>query len=113
MPLFGCYRGSRKTGVRGMQKTRLSTGAAIAFFAASSAAFAADIGRQAPPPMLMPLYNWTGFYVGGNLGGAWASGTLTDSFSGASFTGNHSGFIGGGQIGYNWQVAPQFVVGVE
>jgi outer membrane immunogenic protein len=78
----------------------------------SSAAFAADLPvRRAPLPPV-PVYNWNGFYIGGNLGGAWASGTLSDSF-GASFTGNHSGFIGGGQIGYNWQVAPQFVLGIE
>jgi outer membrane immunogenic protein len=82
----------------------------------TSSAFAADlrVRRQPPPPPpLPPYYNWTGFYVGGNLGGAWASGTLTDSFSGASFSVDHSGFIGGGQLGYNWQVAPQFVLGVE
>jgi outer membrane immunogenic protein len=97
-----------------MQRIWLSTAAATAFLTTSLGVFAADMGRPAyaPPPM-MPLYNWTGFYIGGNLGGAWASGTLTDNFSGASFTGNHSGFIGGGQIGYNWQVAPQFVLGVE
>ena len=84
---------------------------------ASSGAFAADLlVRKAPPPpppVIVPLYNWTGFYIGGNLGGAWASGTLTDNFTDARFTGNHSGFIGGGQIGYNWQVAPLFVLGVE
>jgi outer membrane immunogenic protein len=81
---------------------------------ASSGAFAADMPVKAPPPMLpLPVYNWTGFYIGGNLGGAWTSGTLTDNFTGASLTGNNSGFIGGGQIGYNWQVSPQFVLGVE
>jgi outer membrane immunogenic protein len=46
-------------------------------------------------------------------GGAWASGTLTDNLTGASFTGNHSGVIGGGTAGYNWQVSPIFVVGFE
>ena len=54
-----------------------------------------------------------GFYIGGNVGGAWASGTVTDNLIGASFTGDTSGFTGGGQIGYNWQVAPQFVLGAE
>ena len=94
-------------------------GSSVAAFLviASSDAFAADLPvRKAPPPpppVIVPVYNWTGFYIGGNLGGAWASGTLTDNFTGARFTGNHSGFIGGGQIGYNWQVAPQFVLGVE
>jgi outer membrane immunogenic protein len=79
-------------------------------------ALAADLGRppvyQAPPP-LVPVFNWTGFYIGGNLGGVWENGTITDSFGPTSFSTNRSGFIGGGQIGYNWQVAPQFVLGVE
>ena len=93
------------------------SGLAAFLVIASSGAFAADLlVRKAPPPpppVIVPLYNWTGFYIGGNLGGAWASGTLTDNFTDARFTGNHSGFIGGGQIGYNWQVAPLFVLGVE
>src|SRR5215470_18343293 len=94
-------------------------GSSVAAFLviASSSAFAADLlVRKAPPPprpVIVSVYNWTGFYIGGNLGGAWASGTLTDNFTDARFTGNHSGFIGGGQIGYNWQVSPLFVLGVE
>jgi opacity protein-like surface antigen len=98
-----------------MTKTWLSTVAAVALLVASSAAFAADLGRPAPAaaPIIMPIYNWTGFYIGANLGGAWASGTLTDNLTGASFTGNHSGVIGGGTLGYNWQVSPNFVVGFE
>jgi outer membrane immunogenic protein len=51
--------------------------------------------------------------VGGNLGVAWDTGTLTDDFSGASVNTSRSGFVGGGQIGYNWQISPRFVVGVE
>jgi len=98
-----------------MTKTYLSTIAAVAALAASSAAFAADLGRPAPPPpIVMPIiYNWTGFYIGANLGGAWANGTLTDNLTGASFSGTHSGVIGGGTLGYNWQVSPNFVVGFE
>jgi outer membrane immunogenic protein len=98
-----------------MIKTWLSTIAAVALLAASSVAFAADLGRPAPAPapIIMPIYNWTGFYIGANLGGAWASGMLTDNLTGASFTGNHSGVIGGGTGGYNWQVLPNFVVGFE
>jgi hypothetical protein len=54
-----------------MTKTWLSTVAAVALLAASSAAFAADLGIPAKaPPMVMPIYyNWTGFYIGANLGG--------------------------------------------
>jgi outer membrane immunogenic protein len=89
--------------------------AAALLVAASSGAFAADMAVRPPPPMMMapPVYNWTGFYVGGNLGGAWESGSLTDSVFGVDFSNSRSGFIGGGQVGYNWQIAPQFVLGVE
>jgi opacity protein-like surface antigen len=78
-----------------------------------TSAFAADYGRPVPPPMIAPIYNWTGFYIGANLGGAWASGTLTDNLTGASFSTDHSGVIGGGTAGYNWQISPYLVIGIE
>jgi len=85
----------------------------------SSGALAADL-TKAPPVPVAPLYNWNGFYIGFNFGGAFPNGTFTDDFTvggvtrSASFTTNHDmGFVGGGQIGYNWQVSPNFVLGVE
>ena len=81
--------------------------------AASSGAFAADLPVKAPYMAPIALYNWTGFYIGGNVGGAWETGTISDDFFGVSFSHTRSGFIGGGQIGYNWQFSPQFVLGVE
>jgi outer membrane immunogenic protein len=96
-----------------MKKLWLTAGGIAVFVAASSPAFAADMSVKAPPPQAYN-YNWTGLYIGGNLGGAWSHSTLTDDLTGVSIDGdNHSGFIGGGQIGYNWQVWPQFVLGVE
>jgi len=91
---------------------------------APAGAFAADVAAvaryPAPPspvavyPVPVPyLYNWTGFYIGGNLGGAWESTTVTESFFGAQFNTSRSGFIGGVQAGYNWQIAPQWVFGIE
>jgi len=78
----------------------------------SSGAFAADL--RAPPAPVAPIYNWNGFYLGFNFGAAFSDGTLTDNFTGASFSTNHdAGFIGGGQVGYNWQVTPNFILGVE
>jgi outer membrane immunogenic protein len=78
----------------------------------SSGAFAADL--RAPPAPVAPIYNWNGFYIGFNFGGAITNGHLTDNFTGASFSTNHDmGFIGGGQVGYNWQVSPNFILGVE
>src|SRR5947209_221244 len=48
--------------------------------------------RQPPPP---PYFLWTGLYIGANAGGGWfdSSGTTVDN-----------GFVGGGQIGYNFQI---------
>ena len=63
-------------------------------------------------PLPLPIYNWTGFYVGANLGGAWVSGTLSDSFTGGSVSASSSGVIGGGQFGYNFQNG-NFVFGAE
>jgi outer membrane immunogenic protein len=62
-----------------------------------------------PPP-----FTWTGFYIGGNLGGAWAHGNVTDSLFGINFNnGSNNGvFIGGGQVGFNYQFS-NYVLGVE
>src|SRR6266851_2408721 len=86
---------------------------ATLFVMVSSGAFAADLPVKAPAMLPIPVYKWTGFYIGGNVGGAWETGTISDSRFGVSFSHTRSGFIGGGQIGYNWQVSPQFVLGVE
>src|SRR5258708_381999 len=99
-------------------------GIAALFAVASPPAFAADVPIRGPgpvPPYVTPTpcyncnyyYNWTGFYIGANVGGAWETGTLTDDLFHVSFSNTRSGFIGGGQIGYNWQISPQFVLGVE
>jgi outer membrane immunogenic protein len=91
---------------------------------AIGAASAADMAVKAAPPPPPPLPSWTGFYIGGDVGGAWAdsSGTaiFTDPFAPAgqspivtngSF--NRSGFIGGFYAGYNWQFSPNWVFGIE
>src|SRR6266849_2604295 len=99
-------------------------GIAALFAVASPGAYAADVPVRGPavpargpavaPYMApIPFYNWTGFYIGGNVGGAWERTTLTDNFFDVSFSNTRSGFIGGGQIGYNWQISPVFVLGVE
>jgi outer membrane immunogenic protein len=67
---------------------------------------------EPPPPPLPPPLTWSGFYIGGNIGGAWANGTLTDNYTGLDFDTDHSGFIGGVQIGYNYQIR-NLVVGIE
>jgi opacity protein-like surface antigen len=90
--------------------------AVLALLTIPIAASAADLSvkaRPAPPP-LPPPFSWTGFYIGGNLGGAWVHSNVTDRLFGLSFNnGNNRGvFIGGGQTGFNYQFT-NFVVGVE
>jgi outer membrane immunogenic protein len=72
-----------------------------------------------------PTNSWTGFYIGGNAGLATGSTTGTSDFIDTSVIGtpffsnpqagapSNSGFIGGAQFGYNWQVSPHFVLGTE
>jgi outer membrane immunogenic protein len=89
-----------------------------AALSASGVANAADLGLPSPQPVAVPAYipfSWTGFYVGGNIGLAWAQGNFTDSL-GNVFTGSNSQsvvFTGGGQAGANYQVNYWLVVGIE
>jgi hypothetical protein len=75
-------------------------------------AHAADMAVKAPPPPVPVVapYNWSGLYVGGNFGGAWTSGSL--NIAGNNFYGGLTEFIGGVQVGYNFQ-AGDFLYGVE
>src|SRR6201990_775978 len=70
---------------------------------------AADLPLKAPPAP-PPPYNWNGFYVGANVGGAWASGSL--NIPGNNLYGGLTEFIGGVQAGYNFQ-AGHLLFGVE
>jgi outer membrane immunogenic protein len=89
----------------------------------SSAAMAADLPPpMAPPPRAPavyypppPVYNWSGFYIGGNLGAAWNSGgSVSDTF-GSTFTGSGqtTKFTGGGQVGVNYEFWGGVVIGAE
>jgi outer membrane immunogenic protein len=89
----------------------LLIGVCVAALAAP--AFAADLPVKAPPaPPPIPMFNWTGFYIGANIGGVWSHGSITDNITGANLSANSSGFMGGGQLGYNWQFN-SFVLGAE
>ena len=85
-----------------------------AIFAMSAGANAADMAVKAPPPAPLPvLFSWTGFYLGGNLGGAWAERHVNDAVFGIDIgRSSDAVFIGGGQLGYNWQFN-NFVLGIE
>lgn len=83
--------------------------AMVSLFAGS--ALAADMPARMPvkaAPMAVPYYNWTGFYIGLNAGGAFGR----ISQSGFGSTDSLNGFAGGAQLGYNWQVN-NIVFGVE
>lgn len=111
-------------------KRILITGAAIATLLTTNA-LAADLAPRpyTKAPVVAVVYDWTGFYIGGNAGYSWGrastDGTLTGTQNVSVFrtagpdllsstntvlaalplTGraNVDGFIGGGQAGYNWQ----------
>lgn len=88
------------------------------------AASAADLGARPytkAPAYIEPIFNWSGFYVGGHIGGAWTNEgwintanttAFGDLNPGQGFRQRNSGVFGGGQIGYNWQ-ANNFVFGLE
>ena len=103
---------------------------ALALVLTAGTALAADLPRyKAPPPPPPPPPLWTGFYVGVNAGGTWANsnsvyvtnwpfagafGISSLLYNGSLSANNGAGFIGGGQIGYNWQFYNgRLVAGIE
>jgi len=90
----------------------------------ATSALAADLPVRTytkAPVYVDPVYDWTGFYVGGNIGYSWGRSnstlTLSDATSGAILSSaatkfGMDGIIGGGQIGYNWQ-RDKWVFGLE
>lgn len=67
---------------------------------------------KAKAPVLAALYNWSGLYVGGHFGAAQGRGHVEFVGTGVSAEPYASGYLLGGQAGYNVQVG-QFVFGVE
>src|ERR1700686_3269217 len=100
---------------RPMKKLLLGTVALVAL-GATVPALAADLGARAPyyskaPAYAAPIYNWTGFYIGGHVGGAFSS---SNNFNGLTTGNNGNGrFLGGLQAGADYQFAPNWGVGVE
>ena len=101
-----------------MKRVLLATVGVLALAAASSAS-AADLPVRGAYPTKAPayvaqLYNWTGFYVGGHVG--WGrvdlSSTVVAPAGFGSVGSNESGFLGGGQVGFNYQMGA-LVLGVE
>jgi outer membrane immunogenic protein len=114
-----------------MNKLLLSAASLVVM--SSVTAFAADLPSIKSAPVVAPAPMWTGFYAGLNAGGTWGNNTniiastytlVPDAGSknlidAALLTGNAGNlavspsFIGGGQIGYNWQAYQNFVIGGE
>jgi outer membrane immunogenic protein len=89
-------------------KKFLLVSASIVVMAAPAAAADMSARPYKAPPAPAPLaavYNWTGFYVGGHVGGEWAGGNTLSSSDGR--------FLGGVQAGADYQFDPNWVVGVE
>src|SRR3954466_3997052 len=131
-----------------MKKLLLSSVALLGF---TAGAMAADLPRRAAPPVFapVPVFTWTGFYVGLNAGYGFSQNKHDNcdfgGFGGCGFgglnvnvpggvaavtpvggaffpgfgldnnNGNRDGFVGGGQVGFNYQFTPGsgFVVGIE
>src|SRR4051812_12676032 len=104
-----------------MSIRNLSVAAFVAFAGLSTSALAADMPVKAAPRYAAPVSTWTGLYAGFNVGYSMGRADILDSSrviaSGATIY-SHSadlsvaGVIGGGQIGYNWQMS-NCLVGLE
>jgi outer membrane immunogenic protein len=113
-----------------MKKLLLSS---VALAGLTATAMAADLPsrRAAPAPYVaVPVFTWTGFYVGVNAGYGFSDSNKESTLSSVNILGasaplgapgstgifgqrnNNDGFVGGGQVGYNYQVG-QFVIGFE
>jgi len=90
-----------------MKKLLLGTVALVAL-GATVPALAADLAARPytkAPAYVAPIYNWTGFYIGGHIGGAFAGDN--------SLAGSDGRFLGGVQGGADYQFAPSWVIGAE
>jgi outer membrane immunogenic protein len=99
-----------------MRRLSITVMAAASTIAFTQIASAADMVVKALPPPPAPVYSWTGFYIGANIGGGWGDRnvnyTANDLVSLGHFISlggapplasiNTSGVLGGLQVGYNW-----------
>jgi outer membrane immunogenic protein len=97
-----------------IMKKILAALVAVATLTAAAPALGADLGARPyynkAPVYAAPLYNWTGFYLGGHLGGAFSG---SNNFGGTVLTESSARLLGGVQAGLDWQFAPSWVLGTE
>jgi opacity protein-like surface antigen len=108
-----------------MRKLLLASAAGIALAAGSASAADLGVPTYKSPPVVAPvrIFTWTGCYLGGHVGGGWGRKDFSDTavetdpfFVGktdpASIRANTSGFLGGGQVGCDLQLAPGWMTWV-
>lgn len=76
-------------------------------------AYAADLPTKAPIYKADPLYNWSGCYFGGHVGGIWGTSNINIPAYPSNFDIDMSSFMGGGQVGCNYQFARNWIIGIE
>lgn len=88
--------------------------ASAVFFAASTAYAADAVVYAEPAPAVVDTFSWTGGYIGVNAGyaGGKFKSSFYDEFELPSLSDTASGFVGGIQAGYNWQM-DQMILGLE
>src|ERR1700682_3311903 len=111
------YLPKSQLGKMAMNRFLLGAVGALAMVTSASAADLAARPYTKAPPMVVAMYNWSGFYIGANAGGAWSrkcwdvvpvvAGPLL-----AEGCHDATGAVAGGQIGYRWQTSA-WVFGLE
>ena len=100
-------------------KRFLLAGATLLALATAQPTLAADAPvYKGPAPAAIAVFNWSGFYIGGHAGWAWANSDWT--FQNTNFfgpVGRQAGFrtdggLAGAQVGFNYQTG-NFLVGIE
>jgi len=98
-----------------MRSSKFIALVAVAISASAGAASAADLAARPyskAPVYVEPVYDWTGFYIGANVGYSWGRSKDTSTLSAGgppilftdTVSSHMNGVIGGGQLGYNWQM---------
>jgi len=95
--------------------------AAIALLSSTAISAAADLPARpyTKAPVVSPVYNWTGFYIGVHGGYGWGNSESlnvngTPPFPAGSVSSTDvDGWLGGGQLGFNYQFNPNWLIGIE
>jgi len=99
-----------------MKRLLLGTMALIGLLSAGAAQAADMPVKAAPVAAPPPPFSWSGFYIGAHVGAGWGtveSDIPIDGFAIPISSHTINGFLGGGQVGWNWQVNPWLVFGFE